>query len=122
MDNRAEVRESLVTGGARITPEMAGIDRVGTRRRGPGLRRDEAARLAGVSVDCCTRLEPAIHSRFIFLDPRARDFHPDWEGAASTNKAVLGGQAGRFPHDKGIAELVGELSVRGDAFRSEVRQ
>ena len=61
---------------------------------------------------------PANHSRFIFLDPRAHNFYTDWERAAHTNVAILRREAGRSPHDKGIAELVGELSMRSDEFRT----
>ena len=57
MDNRAEVRQFLSTRRGRITPEQAGIEPYGGRRRVPGLRREEVARLAGVSVDYYTRLE-----------------------------------------------------------------
>lgn len=213
MDSRSEVREFLITRRGRITPEQAGIDPVGTRRRVAGLRRDEVARLAGVSVDYYTRLErgnlsgvsdsvldaiaralqldraehdhlydlaraaertarparprisavqpplqhlldavtaapafvadirenvlaantlgvamysdmfrgssrPANYSRFIFLDDRSRDFYLDWERAASTNVANLRRQAGRFPHDRKLAEHIGELSMRSDEFRT----
>ncbi|PZE23266.1 MULTISPECIES: helix-turn-helix transcriptional regulator [unclassified Curtobacterium] len=215
MDNRAEVREFLSSRRARITPEQAGVEQFGGRRRVAGLRREEVARLAGVSVDYYTRIErgnltgasdsvldaiasalsldraehdhlfdlardanattvrarakapapaglppavqfmldtiteapafignnrmdivaantlgyalysdmyrgtarPANHSRFIFLDPRAYDFYPDWERAANVNVAILRRDAGRNPHDPGIAALVGELSVRSDEFR-----
>ena len=51
MDNRSEVREFLMSRRARVTPEQAGIETYGGRRRVDGLRRDEVARLAGVSVD-----------------------------------------------------------------------
>ena len=218
MDNRAEVRQFLSSRRGRISPEQAGIEPYGGRRRVPGLRREEVARLAGVSVDYYTRLErgnltgvsdsvldaiagaleldraehdhlydlaraanmsgrkraagapssapatvrpelqylldtitgapafignnkldivaantlgyalysdmyrtpsrPANHSRFIFLDPRAHNFYTDWERAANTNVAILRREAGRNPHDKGIAELVGELSMRSDEFRT----
>ncbi len=216
MDNRAEVREFLSSRRGRITPEQAGVQQFGTRRRVTGLRRAEVAQLAGVSVDYYTRLErgnltgasdsvldaiasalqldraehdhlydlaraantsptrprtkptvstqlpatvqymldaitdapaivgnnrmdivaantlgyalysdmfrgtarPANHSRFIFLDPRAYDFYPDWDRAANVNVAILRRDAGRFPHDPGIAALVGELSVRSDEFRT----
>jgi len=215
MDNRAEVRQFLSSRRARITPEQAGLELYGGRRRVPGLRREEVARLAGVSVDYYTRLErgnltgcsdsvldaiaraleldraehdhlydlaraahasgrkrpaapvpsgvrpelqylldtitgapafignnrmdivaanalgyalysdmyrgaarPANHSRFIFLDPRSHDFYTDWDRAASVNVAILRREAGRSPHDKGIAELVGELSMRSDEFRT----
>ncbi|WP_306204631.1 helix-turn-helix transcriptional regulator [Actinoplanes sp. RD1] len=56
MDNRAEVRDFLRTRRAKITPERAGLPAYGPRRV-PGLRRDEVAWLAGVSVDYYVRLE-----------------------------------------------------------------
>ena len=215
MDNRAEVRTFLASRRARITPEQAGLESYGGRRRVPGLRREEVARLAGVSVDYYTRLErgnlsgvsdsvldsiaraleldraehdhlydlartatpsgrkrpagtapagvrpvlqhlldtitgapafignnrmdivaantlgyalyadlyrgvsrPANHSRFIFLDPRAHTFYTDWDRAANVNVAILRRDAGRAPHDKGIAELVGELSMQSEEFRT----
>ncbi|MBM7830576.1 transcriptional regulator with XRE-family HTH domain [Agromyces cerinus] len=57
MDNRSEVREFLRTRRARITPEQAGLPAYGGNRRVSGLRREEVAMLAGVSVDYYTRLE-----------------------------------------------------------------
>jgi transcriptional regulator with XRE-family HTH domain len=57
MDHRSETRDFLTTRRARITPEQAGLPAYGTGRRVPGLRREEAAMLAGVSVDYYTRLE-----------------------------------------------------------------
>jgi transcriptional regulator with XRE-family HTH domain len=57
MDHRAETRDFLTTRRARLTPEQAGLPAYGTTRRVPGLRREEAAMLAGVSVDYYTRLE-----------------------------------------------------------------
>lgn len=57
MDNRAEVREFLATRRAKITPDQAGVPMYGTRRRVPGLRREEVAQLAGLSTDYYTRLE-----------------------------------------------------------------
>lgn len=209
------VREFLASRRARITPEMAGLTLFGGRRRVPGLRREEVALLAGVSVDYYTKLErgnlagtsesvldaiaralnldqaerdhlynlarasgpsgkaqrrplqsgavrptlqfmldsmtgspafignhhmdivaanqlgyalysemyrgparPANHSRFIFLDPRARDFYPNWDLAANTNVAILRTQSGRNPFDKRLADLVGELSMRSEEFRT----
>ena len=209
------VREFLASRRAKITPEMAGLTLYGGRRRVPGLRREEVAMLAGVSVDYYTKLErgnlagtsesvldaiaralkldeaerdhlynlaraaspsgrsqrrplqsgnvrpalqfmldaitaapafignhhmdivaanqlgyalysemyrgparPANHSRFIFLDPSARDFYPNWELAANTNVAILRTQSGRNPFDKRLADLVGELSVRSEEFRT----
>src|SRR3954469_5447725 len=58
MDRRAEIREFLVSRRAKVSPDEAGVyvpeDDV---RRVPGLRREEVADLAGVSVDYYTQLE-----------------------------------------------------------------
>jgi len=57
VDNRREVRDFLASRRAKITPERAGLTLYGRNRRVPGLRREEVARLAGLSVDYYTRLE-----------------------------------------------------------------
>jgi len=57
VDNRNDVRDFLTSRRARITPEQAGLPAYGGNRRVPGLRREEVALLAGVSVDYYTRLE-----------------------------------------------------------------
>lgn len=57
MDNRAQIREFLVTRRAKLKPEDVGLPDFGTLRRVPGLRREEVALLAGVSVEYYTRLE-----------------------------------------------------------------
>ncbi len=57
MDHRSEVREFLSSRRDRITPDRAGLPAYGGNRRVPGLRREEVALLAGVSVDYYTRLE-----------------------------------------------------------------
>ncbi len=214
MNHRDEARDFLSGRRARITPEQAGVETFGARRRVTGLRREEVARLAGVSIDYYTRLErgnlqgasdsvldaiaralqldaaeqehlrdlarhqnatprragrvvpvaavrpelqylldavtdaPAViinnrqdivaanplgfamhadqvaaparpmnFSRFIFLDPQARNFYQDWQRAAHTNVAILRREAGRTPNDKELAALIGELSMRSDDFR-----
>ncbi|WP_327243927.1 helix-turn-helix transcriptional regulator [Streptomyces sp. NBC_01320] len=53
----AEVREFPSTRRARITPEQAGLPVYGGNRRVAGLRREEVALLAGMSVDYYIRLE-----------------------------------------------------------------
>lgn len=53
----AEVREFLSTRRARITPAQAGLPVYGGNRRVAGLRREEVALLAGMSVDYYVRLE-----------------------------------------------------------------
>lgn len=57
MDNRTEIREFLASRRARLTPQQAGLPAYGGKRRVAGLRREEVALLAGVSVDYYTRLE-----------------------------------------------------------------
>ena len=57
MDPRTELRNFLSTRRARIPPEAAGLAVAGGHRRVPGLRREEVAMLAGVSVEYYTRLE-----------------------------------------------------------------
>jgi transcriptional regulator with XRE-family HTH domain len=56
VDTKTEIREFLTSRRARITPDQAGISAYGARRV-PGLRREEVAVIAGVSVDYYTRLE-----------------------------------------------------------------
>ncbi|MFF5078594.1 helix-turn-helix transcriptional regulator [Actinoplanes sp. NPDC000266] len=209
MDFPAELRGFLTTRRARLTPDQAGVPKFSGVRRVPGLRREEVAHLAGVSVDYYTRLErgrvagasrevldavaralrlgederdhflslvaaiqrtrperpagrPVVRPelrrvldalatpafiqndrldflyanrlgravfslqpgepfntlRFQLLDPRARDFYLDWEGATHNGVAVLRASAGRDPGDQHIARLVDELSARSDYFRA----
>ena len=214
VDNRNEIRQFLTSRRAGISPEQAGLPTYGGNRRVPGLRREEVALLAGVSVDYYTRLErgnlhgasevvldalaralqldeaerghlfdlaraantaarprrrpapqrvrpgiqrildamtdtpadlrngrrdilaanqlgyalyselyidpvrPANAARFVFLSPRARMFFPDWEGVANDLVANLRTEAGRNPHDRGLQDLVGELSTRSQEFRT----
>lgn len=57
MDLRTEIREFLSSRRSRISPEQAGLPAYGGNRRVKGLRREEVAMLAGVSVDYYTRME-----------------------------------------------------------------
>jgi hypothetical protein len=57
MDSHSELREFLMTRRARLTPEQAGLPDFGGRRRVGGLRREEVALVAGISVEYYTRLE-----------------------------------------------------------------
>src|SRR5213592_4145227 len=56
MDPKTEIRDFLTSRRARITPQEAEL-RVFGARRVPGLRREEVATLAGLSVDYYNRLE-----------------------------------------------------------------
>jgi transcriptional regulator with XRE-family HTH domain len=214
MDNGNEMRDFLVSRRARITPDQAGLPAYGGNRRVAGLRREEVALLAGVSIDYYTRLErgrahgasdgvlegiaralhldeaerahlfdlaracapatpraprrpapqqvrpsvrrildsmtatpayvrnarldilaanqlgaalfapvltspaqPANNARFLFLDPAAPGFYPDWERHAQDVVAMLRTEAGRNPYDKALSNLIGELSTRSENFR-----
>jgi transcriptional regulator with XRE-family HTH domain len=57
MDNRQEIRDFLGTRRAKLTPGQVGLPLFGSARRVPGLRRQEVAQLAGVSVEYYTKLE-----------------------------------------------------------------
>ena len=213
MDSRNEIRDFLISRRAKITPEQAGLPAYGGNRRVLGLRREEVAMLAGVSVDYYIRMErgnargvsdgvlenlvralhldeaerahlydlvraantgpraprrpakqqvrPAVQrlldamtmapvyvrngrmdvlaanrlgralfaplfaspakptnlARFIFLDPAAPEFYQEWDRLASDTVALLRADAGRNPTDRGLSDLIGELSTRSDIFR-----
>ncbi len=59
---------------------------------------------------------PVNSARYVFLDPGAREFYADWDGAASDVVAVLRSAAGRDPYDRDLSDLVGELSTRSAEF------
>ena len=57
MDSKLTVKEFLVSRRERLTPEDVGMPNFSSNRRVKGLRREEVAMLAGVSVDYYIRLE-----------------------------------------------------------------
>jgi len=212
-DVRAEIGQFLTTRRAKLTPEQAGLPAYGANRRVPGLRREEVALLAGISIEYYTRLErgnargvsdevlealaralqldeverahliglvrtanaarparrratpqrvrpsvqrvldsmtgtaafvrngrldvlaanqlgyalyspafgdparPVNLARFVFLDPKSREFYGDWDGIAHAAVGSLRAEAGRDPYDRALTDLVGELSVRSQEFR-----
>jgi transcriptional regulator with XRE-family HTH domain len=210
MDRSAELSHFLRSRRARIAPDLVGLPIACQSRRVPGLRRDEVARLAGMSpeyyarleqgrarnpsgeilealaralsldaaereylTDLCTRAErvpgppdppqrvrpglqhtletldhvpafilgrradvlaanalacavltdfgllPAVKrnfARFVLLDPEARERCIDWGQLAADVVATLRLEAGRHPHDRRLAELIGELSAGAPEF------
>ncbi|NJP90227.1 helix-turn-helix domain-containing protein [Nonomuraea sp. FMUSA5-5] len=208
MDRSRELADFLRSRRARITPDRTGLPADGRARRVPGLRRDEVARLAGVSTEYYTRLEqgragnpspevtealaralqldpaerehltdllarpgrrapiapqrvrPGLHlmlqtldhvpafilgrrtdvlasnrlarevltdfealpvpqrnlARYYLLDPEARTRTGEWERIASETVAMLRLEAGRYPDDRRLADLVGELTLRSPEF------
>jgi hypothetical protein len=54
--------------------------------------------------DHAGRQEPANIARFQFLDPAARDFHPNWAADADTTVAIMRTEAGPDPHNRRLTE------------------
>ncbi|MEV4071081.1 helix-turn-helix transcriptional regulator [Nonomuraea fuscirosea] len=80
--NRAELAEFLRDRRARVTPANVGLPG-GDRRRTPGLRRQEVAQLAGMSIDYYIRLE------------QGRGPHPSRQVLSALARALLLSQDGR---------------------------
>jgi hypothetical protein len=62
-------------------------------------------------------IDPPNNARFVFLNPQAPEFWPDWNKAANDTVALLRTEAGRDPYDRDLSDLIGELSTRSDDFR-----
>ncbi|TDD01967.1 XRE family transcriptional regulator [Nonomuraea deserti] len=56
--------------------------------------------------------------RLVFLDGDARQFYPDWDRVAANTVAGLRAVAGTDPDDPQLIEVVGELSLKSEAFRT----
>jgi transcriptional regulator with XRE-family HTH domain len=65
-----------------------------------------------------SREQPPNSARWTFLDSAAVAFYPDWERVAKDLVAHLRSQAGSNPFDRGLSDLVGELSTRSQEFRT----
>jgi hypothetical protein len=59
---------------------------------------------------------PLNLARYLFLDPHSRGFFLDWDHVADDLVGSLRVQVGRDPRDRGLSDLVGELSTRSDEF------
>ncbi|AGZ42686.1 helix-turn-helix transcriptional regulator [Actinoplanes friuliensis] len=79
MDHRRQIQDFLSSRRARISPESVGLPVAGRKRRVPGLRREEVASLAGVSVDYYVRLERGalIAASDTVIEAIARALHLD---------------------------------------------
>ena len=62
-------------------------------------------------------VRPPNAARFAFLDPHATEFYRDWNKVADDTVALLHAEAGRRPYDRGLSDLIGELSTRTNEFR-----
>ncbi|WP_448760209.1 helix-turn-helix domain-containing protein [Actinomyces oricola] len=104
MDNRKDVHDFLASRRARLTPAEAGLPAYGSNRRVPGLRREEVAMLAGVSIDYYAKLERgdlrgvsssvlSALARALQLDEPERDYlFALARNATSTDPQPRGGQ------------------------------
>jgi transcriptional regulator with XRE-family HTH domain len=61
---------------------------------------------------------PVNSMRFTFLDPHAQAFYLDWAQVARTAVAALHIAAAQNPHDQHLVNLIGELSMRSEPFRT----
>jgi len=75
----------------------------------------------GAALFCHWRVlegRQANQARFVFLDPLAPELFADWERSPDGIVAILRSLAGRDPHDTSLAAIIGELSMKSDAFRA----
>ncbi len=120
MDSRSQAKEFLASRRAQVTPEQAGLPSYGGNRRVKGLRREEVALLAGVSVDYYVRLERGnLHgvseqvldalARALQLDEAERTHLFDLARAASATPATRRRTAAQRvrPSVQRILDLVG---------------
>lgn len=111
-DSPAALGDFLRTRRARLQPADVGLVSYGTRRRVPGLRREELAQLAGVSVAYYTRLEQgqSHHASQGVLDALARALRLTDDERAHLRELARPARARRRP------------AVRHDMARAGVRQ
>ena len=107
-----EIRDFLTSRRARITPEQAGLPAYGTHRRVAGLRREEVALLAGISVEYYTKLERgnATGISESVLEGLVRALQLD--EAERTHLYNLFRAAGRSPPRRQVARRPSRAAVR----------
>ena len=59
---------------------------------------------------------PLNLARFMFLDPRSKDFFVEWETVADDLAAALRSEAGRNPRDRALNALIGDLATGSTEF------
>ncbi len=85
-------------------------------RRGDVLATNHLARVLLADFDAMPYRDRNL-TRWIILDPAARDLYVDWAKIAAEMTAILRLDAGRHPDDTRTAELVGELTMKSADFR-----
>ena len=121
MQSNTELRDFLRSRRARITPEEAGLPPQPGARRVPGLRREEVAQLAGVSVDYYVRPERGRHLNVSesVLDALARD--TDFRRWWADHDVFQHGYGYRRLHHPVVGDLILDyesLTVAGDPEQS----
>lgn len=123
---QSDLRDFLRSRRARIGPEEVGVAAHPGRRRVPGLRREEVAQLAGVSVDYYTRLEQGrtLHASAEVLDAVARALRLDatershlFDLARPQRAPGPGRAADPAAGAPGTADAVGPQRVRAGLYR-----
>jgi len=121
MGQSAEFGKFLKAMRSRLTPEDAGAGPTTGARRVPGLRREEVARLAGVSTDYYVRLEQGrnIHPSRTVLDAVSRALRLDssehahmmdlLENCAANPRATGPAAQGVRPGLRQLLEAVGDV-------------
>jgi transcriptional regulator with XRE-family HTH domain len=96
LDHVSDLGDFLRTRRARLRPADVGLRSYGDRRRVPGLRREELAQLAGVSVSYYTRLEQgqSRHASAEVLEALARALRLDTHERCYLLDLARAGQAG----------------------------
>ncbi|MFJ5958401.1 helix-turn-helix transcriptional regulator [Paenarthrobacter sp. NPDC092416] len=59
---------------------------------------------------------PLNLARFMFLDPRSKEFFLDWETLANDFAAALRAESGRNPRDRYLNSLIGDLAAGSTEF------
>ena len=123
MDAKHEIQEFLTSRRARITPEQAGLRTYGSGpRRVTGLRREEVASLAGISIAYYTKLErgDASGASDSVLEALARALQLDDAERAHLFDLVRAQQPGSRPRRRrsspqmvrpGVQRLLDKISV-----------
>jgi transcriptional regulator with XRE-family HTH domain len=108
MRKASEVQEFLATRRSKITPQRAGLPIYGRHRRVSGLRREEVALLAGISVEYYTRLERgnAHGVSGEVLDAVSRALQLDEAEHAHLLDLVRTANAGRVPRQSSMSRRV----------------
>jgi transcriptional regulator with XRE-family HTH domain len=84
-------------------------------RRGDMLATNQLARALLTDFDAVPYRERNL-TKWILLDPAARELYVDWAQIASEMVAILRLDAGAHPDDRRTTELVGELTMKSPEF------